>query len=369
MKNQGMTLIELLVTMAILIIVLSAVFTSYLTVLKSHIQQSAIAQTNIEKAIALEILRKDIEMAGFGLPWNVNGTSYSEADSDSNYTPDPSSFNDDPPNPPRGFVFSDNGTTDANYSDVLVIKSSIVNIDNKAAKKWGYAYYNSSQWSIKSLSSEEFDKGDYYIALTIDDRKLTPDSTSNSTNWYFNTLSPDLGNDTGELYLIFGIYSSSNPTNSPRMPFNRVDYYLKRPKAEKFPDRCNPDTFELYRAEINQGNGKRNPQPILDCVADFQVAFGLDTNSDGIIDRWANNLPSSAEAIRTQVKQVAVYIIYQEGQKDDHPVFSQSSIDISAPDGSPIKSVDLTNFSNYQFYRWKVLQMRVNPLNLAPEER
>ena len=361
MKNQGMTLIELLVTMAILIIVLAAVFTSYLTVLKSHIQQSAIAQNNIEKAIALEILRKDIEMAGFGLPWNVNGTSYSEADSDSNYTPDPSSFNDDPPNPPRGFAFSNDGNTNANNSDVLVIKSSTANVDNEVAKKWGYAYYNpdSSQWNVESLSTEEFIGGDRYIALTIDDRKLTPDSTSN--NWYFNTLLPNLGSETGKVYLAFGIDDSD-----PRMPFNRVDYYLKRP-GSNFPDKCNPDTFELYRAEINQGDGKRNEQPILDCVADFQLAFGLDTNGDGIIDSWGNNLPSSAEAIRTQVKQVAVYIIYQEGQKEDHPVFSQSSIDIYDPGGNLIKSVNLPN--NYQFYRWKVLQMRVNPFNLAPEER
>ena len=364
MKNQGMTLIELLVTIAILIIVLAAVFTSYLTVLKSHIQQSSIAETNIEKAIALEILRKDIEMAGFGLPWYVNGTSYSEADTASNYTPDPSSFNDAPGDPPRGFAFSDNGNTNASNSDVLVIKSSIANIDSKAAKKWGYAYYSSSQWNIKSLSSEEFNGGDYYIALTVDDRKLTLNPSSTSTdNWHFNTLTPDLGNGTGEVFLVFGIDDSG-----PSMPFNRVDYYLKRPD-DSFPDRCNPDIYELYRAEINQGNGKRNPQPILDCVADFQLAFGLDTNGDGIIDSWGNNLPSSAEGIRTQVKQLAVYIIYQEGQKEDHPIFSQSSINISAPDGTTIKSVDLTNFSNYQFYRWKLLQMRVNPLNLAPEER
>ena len=363
MKNQGMTLIELLVTMAILIIVLAAVLASYLTVLKSHVQQSAIAQSNIEKAISLEILRKDIEMAGFGLPWNVNGTSYNEADSNSTAIPNPSSFNDAPSDPPRGIVFSDNGNTNANNSDVLVIKSSIANIDNEVAKKWGYAYYTSSQWSIKSLSSEEFDQGNYYIALTIDDRKLTPDSTSNSTNWYFNTLSPDLGNDTGKVFLVFGINDSG-----PRMPFNRIDYYLKRPSSN-LPDRCNPDIYELYRAEINQGDGKRNEQPILDCVADFQVAFGLDTNNDGKINNWTNSLPSSAQDIRNQVKQVAVYIIYQEGQKDDHPVFSQNSINISAPDGSPIKSVNLTNLSNYQFYRWKLLQMRVNPLNLAPKER
>jgi len=353
-----MTLVELMVTMAILIIVLAAVFTSYLTVLKSHIQQSAIAQTNIDKSIALEILRKDIEMAGFGLPWNINGISYNEASSNSNYTPDPSYFNDAPPS---GFAFSDNGNTDANNSDVLVIKSSIANIDNKVAKKWGYAYYNSSslKWNIKSQSSDEFTQRDYYIVLTIDDRKLIT-----GTNWYFKGLSPDIYNATADLYLVFGIDASD-----PHMPFNRVDYYLKRPEAKKFPDRCNPETFELYRAEINQGNGKRNPQPILDCVADFQIAFGLDINGDGIIDSWGNNLPSSAEAIRTQVKQVAVYIVYQEGQKDDHPVFSQSSINISAPDGTTIKVVDLTNFSNYQFYRWKLLQMRVNPLNLAPEER
>jgi len=368
MRNKGLTLTELLVVMVILIIVLTAVFKSYLVVFKTHVQQSKIAESNIEKLMGLEILRKDIEMAGFGLPWDVNGIGYSEAESSSSYTPDPADFNDAPSDPPCAFAFSNDGNTNANNSDVLVIKSSIANINNKSARTWGYAYYDGSDWIVKSLSTEEFETGDYFIAVNTDDSR---ELCNNSGAWNFEysaTQSPDLGSNHNVVYFVFGLYSSQ-----PRMPFNRVDYYLKKPN-DGFPTKCNPDTYELYRAEIinSTSGGTRQAAPIFDCVADFQVAFGLDTDRDGTVDSWQTDLSglTSAQDIRENVRQLAIYIVYQEGQKDKPSIYTQTSIDIKAPDGTTnIKTVDLTKFSDYRQYRWKLIQMIVNPLNLIPQER
>ena len=79
MKQKGFTLIELLIAISIFIVVIAIVLKSYSLILKSQLQQGNIAKTNIEEGIGLEILRKDIEMAGFGLPWDMNGISYIEA--------------------------------------------------------------------------------------------------------------------------------------------------------------------------------------------------------------------------------------------------------------------------------------------------
>jgi len=371
MKNHGITLIELMITMAISIIVLMALFESFLLVLKSYKQQTKIAEANIEKLAGLEILRKDIEMAGFGLPWDLNGNTYNEAASDSSYTPNPASaiFNDAPSNPPRAFAFSNNGNTNANNSDVLVIKSSIAKIGNSVARKWGYAYYDalSSKWKIKSLAIEDFQSGDYYIALTSD--------TNRRLQGYFNSLFPSLVGASGDVYLTFGIN-----TSTPRMPFNRVDYYLRQPSIP--PKRCSPNSYELYRAEINQGDGKRSEQPILDCVKDFQVAFGLDVNGDRVVDTWRDdlNLTDSngngtiADEIRKQVKAVKVFILIQEGQRDKKLNYSKTinlGDDLDG-NGSIDSSEILSTFTpsgDDVHYRWKLLQMTVNPINLQPQER
>lgn len=68
MKNKGVTLIELLVVLVILSVVLGAVYQSYLNVLKAYTQQTTTAVSNIDRLIGAEIIRRDIELAGFGIP-------------------------------------------------------------------------------------------------------------------------------------------------------------------------------------------------------------------------------------------------------------------------------------------------------------
>jgi prepilin-type N-terminal cleavage/methylation domain-containing protein len=78
-REDGFTLVELLVAMVMFVMVISAasqVFTSLLTQFK---QQSKIVETQVEGLLGLEILRYDIEHAGFGLPWRMGGAAYLEA--------------------------------------------------------------------------------------------------------------------------------------------------------------------------------------------------------------------------------------------------------------------------------------------------
>lgn len=80
-------------------------------------------------------------------------------------------------------------------------------------------------------------------------------------------------------YLVYGVSLDTDL----RMPFNRADYYIARP--DPMPEGCAPGTGILYKALVSQSNGGlSNALPVIDCVADMQVAFGLDTNSDGGID-------------------------------------------------------------------------------------
>ncbi|MBW1975892.1 MAG: PilW family protein [Deltaproteobacteria bacterium] len=358
-RSKGVTLVELLVSIAVAVIVLGAVFQSYLAILKPQIQESKISESFIGSGMAFEILRKDIELAGFGLPWDMNGKTYSEAASSGSFTPNPTVFNDATSQVPRAIVFSDNGNTNASNSDVLVIKSTIASW-NAEAMQWGYLYNDGGSVSYQPLSPEAGSSG-YFSVLDVN-KKLV-DYKYQSTNFPLPS--------SGGIYLAYGLASVS-----PRMPFNRVDYYLKRP-TNNFPEKCSNSSYLLYRSTINHGDGRRNEQPIMNCVLDFQVAFALDTNGDGDIDSWVSqeaNYPNNAKDIREEVLEVRVFILHQSGQKD---MGYTQSLDTCADDTKGIvigdtatgelKCVHLSNEDRH--YRWIVSTLTINTLNLKSRER
>lgn len=74
--------------MVVFVLTIAAATGIFVPMLTQFKQQSKIAESNIENIIGLELLKRDIEHAGFGLPWNIPvGLTYQEASSSpaSNY--------------------------------------------------------------------------------------------------------------------------------------------------------------------------------------------------------------------------------------------------------------------------------------------
>jgi hypothetical protein len=176
----------------------------------------------------------------------------------------------------------------------------------------------------------------------------------------YNHLAGFAPNDDSDTHLVYGINNSDS--NPPRRPFNRADYYVAKPA--NFPSRCAPNTGILYKATMNHNDiGSLNPQPILDCVADFQVVFGLDNDENGILDGYNNNITLpvlTAKQIRTRVKEVRIYILTHEGRKDQN--YRHSTNIITVGEFGLGRDFDLGANLNY---RWKVYQLVVKPLNLS----
>lgn len=441
-NQRGFTLVELMITMVTFVLVIAAasqIFTGLLTQFK---QQSGMGESNLEGIIGLDILRRDIEHAGYGLPWTVSGVAYSEAIAESGQTPwVDRDFNDGPPdNPTRGSdtggnsnppgairagnnlgIVNKDGTgsvSSYSHSDVLIIKAANVGMGTTSA------YQKTSQmWTqlnsanlTKDLSgpNESFASTDYVIVITpgggttSSSRSLaTYSSTSGgvtTTKWCTTfgspggtatnclktgtaSFAPPLATETRIVYGIDG-------TTELRMPFNRADYYVKVPSSSMppMPKRCATNTGILYKGMINQGfltspqqqaGGMHKEWPLLDCVADMQVVFMLDTNNDGIIDSFlglnsTDNLMNdlTAQQIRNRLKEVRVYIVAQEGQKDPKYDFSLNGtrqklsatfVNPSNPDDT--RGVDLVNLKSlvgdeYKYYRWKLYTIAVKPNNL-----
>jgi prepilin-type N-terminal cleavage/methylation domain-containing protein len=456
-RQRGMTMVELLVSVAIVMIIIAAATTAYLKILRSYKTHGKLAESYMANLTGLEMLRYDIETAGFGLPAGMNGVTYSEAvpvntpettftaatNPNPNPPYDPSALNDSPSNPPRAFAHLDNKSTagmGTNKSDVLSIKSSSANI-NATSKKWSILVNPSGTPIVKLWGANYAPPGlDQFMDFTSvppADNFIVLDNNGNlvanqAGHWLntFNASAVNTGYYNNATFLcglpsgppsamsVYYMYGLDNSTLAHTMPFNRVDYYLDRIKSD-FPTSCDKNTFTLYRSTINQWNGQFTQTPLIDCVADFQVAFGLDplggtNNSTGdpvAAIQWQANLlqqswmpgysantPMSAIQIQQYLREVRVFILFQEGLGDTSTSSDLSSHfrfsgTLNLGDQAIANSLDPadytatgTNFQQLssaalpgtpnsqlscftpagvdQQYRWKIIELDVKPMNL-----
>ena len=403
-------MVELLVSMAIVLLIIGAAATAYLKLLRTYRTQGRLAESYMANLTGLEMLRYDIETAGFGLPASLSaGATYTEA-SDNSVPYTPANLNDSPNNPPRPLAHLDNAG--ANGSDVLTIKSSAANVfNNPAGKKWSMVTNFTGTnpivklWGVTTLDPVmDFKTGDRFIVLD-NNGNLQP-AAGNWSCYTFNASAPNtgyysnastIGNpNTQQVWYIYGLDSSEGAHN---MPFNRVDYYLDKITGQ-YPSSCAGSTYTLYRTVVDQASGKLlNKNPLVDCVRDFQVAFGIEPNGDPTQPiQWQKTLtiegvPMNAAQIQQQLREVRVFVLFQEGLGDTSttPSFRFSGIlnlgdqDIATsldPGDYPAGTntfqqlsssalpgnVSLSSFTpagrDLQ-YRWKIIEISVKPMNLT----
>jgi type II secretory pathway pseudopilin PulG len=387
-SEAGFTMVELIITMIVFVFVIAAassVFTGLLTQFK---QQSRIAETNVEGIVGLEIMRKDIEHAGFGLPWFFPPSppiSYTEP---SDFPA--SNYNDAPANVPRPILSGNNvdyaGTNAYDGSDYLVIKGTNL-AQNTASEKWTTIMAapfvtsqpcnpcNPVQWDSASENLTDTDRVIVLRPGTNDAnaKTLIVDASGNFYTQFVNvTSSPWPPLDNTETRVIYGLTTSGTPVR----PFNRADYFINRPSTG-MPSRCAPKTGILYKA-IFDANGTSSALPLLDCVADMQVVYALDNDEDGFFadgvgtppDAYTDDLSAlTVEQIRKRVKEVRVYILAHEGQRDPNFTYPASTIDVPAspdPGHTLGRTFDLTTIdaADYVHYRWKVYTLVVRPIDL-----
>ncbi|MBI5420143.1 MAG: prepilin-type N-terminal cleavage/methylation domain-containing protein [Deltaproteobacteria bacterium] len=357
-RESGFTLIEVMITLVVLFLVMEAVTTFFTGWLRQYKQQSKIAESGVETLIGLEMLRKDIEHAGYGLPWN-NIPGYAEATS--------GLLNDSPSNAPRGIVsLDDNAALSLNGSDYLVIKSAVVGT-SPVSKRWTTLMPGgiTRNWSD---NTENFAATDRVIVLEPGStgtnwRSLVPGSFSTT----FAGAAAFAAADATQPRVIYGI-DGPGLGGALMMPFNRADYYVT---SAGVPQLCAPGTGMLVKAVVSVDNGTLSaPISLLECVASMHVIFFLDTNGDGAIDPPpVNAIPGgyTAQDIRNQLKEVRVYILAQEGQRDRDYTYSPATIPVGDPDsgvgGSYTLDATETN-TNQTHFRWKVHTLVVKPSNL-----
>jgi hypothetical protein len=114
--------------------------------------------------------------------------------------------------------------------------------------------------------------------------------------------------------------------------------------------------------------------PLLECVADMQVVYALDTTALDTTPVGGVNLycdqaclsAYTAEQIRKMVKEIKVYILTHEGQKDKSYTYPTSTVQVG--DVGQGRAYDLTQLSGigseWKNYRWKIYTIVAKPKNL-----
>lgn len=307
-NNKGVTLVELLVTLVILGITLSAVYLTYNSVLVDFKQQTKLSETQIEKELGLEILRLDLEHLGYGIAANTYDKSI-EFD----------------------------GTT-------LIIRSTL---NSTSQDTFGFALVNCTSGFNSSYRIDEV------VEKPGDDSttKIRDFVVLDMRNYYFvenrlnfnikttNLYTPCIDNST---YIMFP-YSNTASSGCYGQFCNKISYKLS---AGQNLNTCNPNTKNLLRSV-----GNAPGMPILNCVADFKMRFHLDNDLDGILEstQATLNIPNSD---MEKLKLVDLYLLVQDGQKDrkykSPNSFSMDGINFSLP-------------TDYENYRWKILKISVTP--------
>lgn len=399
----GFSLIELLIYIVLLGILMVLVFSTFIPVMQSGSRQWRIGETKIETGVGLNLLRADLGHAGFGLPWEFPvgvppPSPYSEPVAPTAPTAladAPGAPNADPLNVPRALASEDNSAFSLNGSDYLTIKALNV-VLNTASQKWGWLGRDGGHSPLlQRLSTNDFVGTDRVIVIrpevsTGEYRQLVMNGPSyfvqaDPTNLVALepfTPPPTPNDPNGERYLLYGI----DGNNDPSRPFNRTDYYILAYDPTKnmpAPAQCAPGTGTLVKATMNQQSDAApvppdttwfKVSPIVDCVADFQVVYYLDTNGDGGWDTMANasGLNSlTAQQVREQVKSIRCYVLTHEGGVDRTYNYPNAQINVGEVDTNGVlfgRVFDVSTLPNigatWANYRWKVYSVAVTPQNL-----
>lgn len=372
MKRQsGFTLAEVLIVMGILAFIIVAASQTFIGLLANAKTQGKITATNIEGMLGLDVLRRDLAHAGYGLYWELDPSSrpvtqsYSEVTSNANGQ----ALNDAPAGIPRPLVFG--GGRGLNGSDWIAVKS--VNVSSDSHSELYNYLYTSPVVSVNvwTPASYNVDPSDYVVVMRPDQSHrylvFTTAATGNQQSDKMQNVLANYAPDTTSI--IFSLGTST----VPRMPFNRADYYIAN---TGIPSRCAAGTGVLYKAVVNQASsstGYLPAIPLVDCVADMQVAYRYDSTGGN----YANTVsdvnaiqPATADSAR-QIREVRVYILAQEGQRDNTYTYPNQTVRVGETNppntytfGRDFNFVADGGIADWQHYRWKLYTLIVEPICL-----
>lgn len=396
-SNRGFTLVEMIIVMLIFVIVIGITGDAFNRIVSKALSLTKTAESNISGIVGLELMRVDLEATGYGLPWSFSQTiAYDEAadapgialnDDGRTYASDATQDNVPRPIMSTNNVVSADQAVVFNSSDVLAVRGQSV-ATNAASKRWTYiesaVLPNVNPAPVRyTWSGDNLVAADRVILINpIANLKpanqLVVNSSTGSWTAPFNNYTtigkPPVYNDAekkSDAYIIYGV----NGVTDLRMPFNRADFYVRRPASSeqgwvRLPQRCNTSTGVLFKGIVGHTSGVYDELPLLECVLDMQVVYELRT-AGTTMQTDSNDISTlTPKEVREQVKAVKVYILTHDGGRDNNYTYPNATIGVGPGDGITSGTGRTYDFAangvaDWQNYRWRVYQIVARPRNLT----
>jgi len=238
-------------------------------------------------------------------------------------------------------------------------------------KKWAFVDGIGTLSKLKPWGSNDLAVDERVVTIDARTKRLVGTSTT-ATDFSYTITAADMmppaafqPQQDSDAYVAYGI-SPSTSTAALRAPYNRVDYYVKRPSSDSdMPARCAPGTGILYKGVMLHGTGGYTQYPLLECVADMQVVFNVAADGVNGVDVDQSGLVGlSAKEIRQQLKMIKVYIVAHEGGKDSGFSYAAQNLVVGEGNGRSLDLNALVGSADYKRYRWKTYKLAVAPKNI-----
>jgi len=320
-NDNGSTIIEIAVTMLIVSIAIGLAFYSFNRLTKSSRSESSRLEASMDKVVGLELLRLDIEHAGLGLGRDETCPAV-------RYIVNPIS-----PDP-----CGDNSSV---LSNALILRSTLNNSNSKTIGWISVDCQAGDAWINHIITDERKDQTVTDMVFLDYRERIAFSSTSGSTACPLDAH-----------YIGYPVDSSLSNFCLNQV-CTRIIYKLS---SNQNLSGCATGTKNLLRT-VGDGTGT----PILNCVADFKVRFGLDTDGDGAVDNIVTgaSLPTAQDTVRDQLKFLRFYALVQTSDFDPNYNFNGNvTID------SNVNLDFSSNCTECSHYHWKVIKKTIKFMDL-----
>jgi len=315
-RDSGFSLIELLISLVILVIVITSIFRLLNIQVFHTVKERGVTLAQTESQLGYRFFKWDFLMAGFGIPLDLA-------------------------------PFSTDDSLSGENSVALLLEGSALGPDRLNAR-WSYRLDFTQDSTSSPIvrywadSIRDLKTGDYVMLLS--DRKERIGGP------YYVSYTELLGGDSMRIYLDQII---STPAT------------IKAPLGSFF---IALDTLGSYQNALywvdDQGILRRGNTPLLDGVIAFKVKFGFDSDGDGLVETWTEDLSDlSPHEIHSNLKITRFSLVVRSKKKGraltspEYIIFPDEPM-VGEPQDTVEIPVDMRRYSYF------VLSTLMRPRNL-----
>jgi len=317
--KRGVTLVELMITLAILSIVMTMIYSVYNALLKQATVERKTAKTEMDVINVAWPLLKEIETAGFGAPkYDCSSTTQCACH------------------------ISLSG-------DVLTIHSTASG-DDQYAGKWSYV--KDSECHVTNMYAST-GGNNVVVISTTDKSKLSPSPPPPPSVDINNKIITCDSNYMGNVAYWTPYAGGASDLECFETKYALRDYNSDRPAI------CAPDTATEKVKKMSKSYSKTTTEgwnPMLDCVRDLSYRFGCISSSGALT--WKTDTVSCGPS---KLRLIKIGMIIQSSTRRDFQV--PTPITLFEELGTSLKQ-DVPLSDEQRYYKWRKLEQTITLKNL-----